>query len=256
MTVLHYPRRMPPLRASAPSQWAELFRAVDRGIARQAVRGDVALRLIVLGTAVAASSAAFGYVVFGPGEQHQLFRDLGPVSFYVVAQTLLVGLLGLLVAKHEVPRGSVQRLANFWFLAGVGFLLLSFDAPLDLHGRFGEIIGNRTTIAEDIGFHRTSDAILAAYMVAGLGVAAIYAGELLRHPRALLHFAAGAGFIGATIVVDGFAGHGSWMWVFEETLEVFAAACFVGAFASRLQESVASQADSSPGEPRAAAAIA
>lgn len=212
--------------------------AIERVIAREAVRGDVAIRLIVLGAVVSAASAAFGYIVFGPGEQHQLFRDLGPVSFYVVAQTLLVGLVGLLIAAREVPAGGVRRLLNFWFLAGVGFMILSFDAPLDLHGRIGEFIGNRTTVAEEIGFHRTSDAVLAAYMVTGLGVAAVYYRELLRHPRSLLQFAAGAAFVAGTIVVDGFAAHGSWMWVFEETLEVFAAACFVGAFATRLQESV------------------
>src|SRR5690606_25097396 len=120
------------------------------------------------------------------------------VSFYVVAQTLLVGLVGLLIAAHEVPPGGVRRLLNFWFLAGVGFMILSFDAPLDLHGRIGEFIGNRTTIAEEIGFHRTSDAVLAAYMVTGLGVAAVYYRELLRHPRSLLQFAAGAAFVAGT----------------------------------------------------------
>lgn len=227
-------------RSAAALPGSRALNAIDRVVKREAIRGDVALRLMGLGGAVATVSAAFGYIVFGPGEQHQLFRDLGPLSFYVVAQTLLVGLLGLLIATHEVPSGGVRRLLNFWFLAGLGFLVLSFDAPLDLHGRTGGFIGNYTTVAEDIGFHRTSDAILAVYMVAGLGIAAVYHRELLRHPRSLVQFAAGAAFVAGSIAVDGFAAHGSWMWVFEETLEVFAAACFVGAFATRLQESLRS----------------
>ncbi|MCK9520821.1 MAG: hypothetical protein M0R74_17630 [Dehalococcoidia bacterium] len=243
MTVLHYTRPMTAAPGNGVRQLSSFVQTLERGVTGEALRGNIAVRLWVLGGVVAAVSAGIGYIVFGPGEQHQLFRDLGPVSFFVVAQTLLVGLLGLLIAAHEAPASKVGRATNFWFLAGVGFLLLSFDAPLDLHGRLGEVIGNQTTIAEEIGFHRTSDAILAVYMVAGLAVATVYAGELLRHRRALLYFAAGAAFIGGTIVVDGFAAQGSWMWVFEETLEVFAAACFVGAFASRLQESIAAQGE-------------
>lgn len=202
----------------------------------EAARGNVALRLMGLGTLLAAVSAGVGYVVFGPSGQHQLFRDIGPVTGFSALMTLAVAYIGVLIARRETPSGGARRWVNFWFLAGAGFLLLTFDAPLDLHGKLGGLIETQTTVARDFGFNATSDAVLAVYMLSGLTVAAVYWREMVRHPRVLAHLVVGGAFIAATVGIDGFAAHTSWMWVFEEWVELLGLAWIVGAFAVRLNE--------------------
>ena len=173
--------------------------------AREASKGYLALRLIAVAFALCATAAIGSLLVLGEGNEHQMFRDLGAVTFVAVGGMVAVGLLGLQVARIEAPN---RRLLNFWFLAGIGFLLLSLDSPLNLHGWLGEQVSNYTMIAEDIGFNRTSDAIVALYLLTGMVVAAIYYKEILRHPVVLAHFGAAAGFMFCTVAIDGFMGHG------------------------------------------------
>jgi hypothetical protein len=200
---------------------------------REAARGMVTSRLLGLGTAVTAVFAALGYVLFGPGEQYEFFRDIGPVTALSVSMTFSIGFIGLLIARRETPEG-LRRWLNFWFLAGAGFILLSFDAPLDLHGHAGKFIATQTSIATDIGFNATSDAIIAVYLLVGLVVAAINWREMLRHPMVLAYIAIGGVFTAGTIGIDGFGEHSAWMWVLEEWVELLGLAWIVGAFALRL----------------------
>jgi hypothetical protein len=197
-------------------------------------RGNVALRLMLLGSLVTAVFAMLGYAVFGAGNQHQFFRDIGPVTALSTLETFSIGYIGLLIACRAQPGGGLGRWLNFWFLAGAGFLLLTFDSPLDLHGRAGHLIAGQTTVAEDIGFHGTGDAILALYMLAGLAVAAVYWREVFGDRLVLAHLIVGGLFIVASIGIDGFAPHSSWAWVVEELVELFGLAAIAGAFALRL----------------------
>jgi hypothetical protein len=202
---------------------------------REASRGLVTLRLMLLGAAIAVAFAALGYALFGAGNQHQFFRDIGPVTAFAVLMTFAVGYIGMLIARREQPGAGPRRWLNFWFLSGAGFLLLTFDAPLDLHGRLGHFIDARATVAQDIGFHGSGDAILAVYMLTGMTVAAVYWREMLRHPRVMAHLFVGGLFIAGTIGIDGFAEHSSSMWVLEESVELIGLAWIVGAFAIRLE---------------------
>jgi hypothetical protein len=189
---------------------------------------------MLLGSLVTAFFALLGYAVFGPGNQHQFFRDIGPVTALSTLQIFSIGYIGLLIAGRQRPGGGLSRWLNFWFLAGAGFLLLTFDSPLDLHGRAGHFIAGQTTVAEDLGFHATSDAILALYMGVGLTVAAVYWREILADRIVLAQLILGGLFIVASIGIDGFAPHSSWIWIAEEQVELLGLAAIVGAFAVRL----------------------
>jgi len=256
MTTLpiQLPTRIHPMSAVRAPERSGL--RLEAFFSRQATRGSVATRLILLGVTISALFAALGYVIFGAGDQHQFFRDIGPVTAFAALQTFAVGYLGILIARREHPDDGLQRWLNFWFLAGAGFLLLTIDSPLDLHGRAGHFIDARTTLAQDIGFHGSGDAILALYMLAGLTVAAVYWREMLRHPRVMAYLAVGGFFIAATIGIDGFAAHTSWMWVIEEGIELVGLAWIVGAFALRLETTLRARVHREPRnlEPAEAAA--
>jgi hypothetical protein len=202
---------------------------------------------MVVGILVTVVFAALGYAVFGPDGQHQFFRDIGPVTAFAALETLAIGYAGMLIARGEQPNRSAWRWLNFWFLAGAGFLLLTLDAPLDLHGRLGHFLDARLTVAQDIGFHGTGDAILALYMVTGLTVAAVYWRELLRHPKVIAHLAVGGAFLAAAIRIDGFEAHTSQMWVLEEGVELMGLSWIVGAFALRLNAATGRRQPSDPG---------
>lgn len=214
---------------------------------REASRGLVAPRLMLAGAAITVTFAALGYVLFGAGNQHQFFRDIGPVTAFAVLMTFSVGYIGMLIAVREQPGTGPRRWLNFWFLAGAGFLLLTFDAPLDLHGRLGHFIDARATVAQDIGFHGSGDAILAVYMLTGLTVAAVYWREMLCHPRVMAYLFVGGLFIAGTIGIDGFAEHSSSMWVLEEGVELIGLAWIVGAFAIRLDAAAPRENRGHPG---------
>lgn len=199
----------------------------------EAQRGKVPLRLMAVGTAFTVVFAALGYAMFGADNQHQFFRDIGPVTGLSVAMTFSVSFVGLLIARRENPGGNARWL-NFWFLAGAGFLLLTFDAPLDLHGRLGKLLATQTTIAQDAGFNATSDAVLFVYLLAGMAVTAFHWRQLLRHPLVVANLAIGGVFIVASMGIDSFGAHTSTMWVVEEWLELLGLAWVVGAFAIRL----------------------
>jgi hypothetical protein len=210
-----------------------LIERVEGLITGEAAKGFVTARLVLIGSAIAALFVALGYVIFGPEHQHEFFRDIGPVTAFATLMTFSVGFAGLMIARREHPEG-LRRLLNFWFLAGAGFIVLSFDGPMDLHGRAGHLLDAHTRVAENLGFHGTGDAILAVYLLVGLAVAALYWRELLRFPLVLLHLAIGGAFIVGTIGIDGFGEHTSWMWVLEEEIEMIGLAFIAGAFAIRL----------------------
>ncbi|MPZ24055.1 MAG: hypothetical protein GEU28_11050 [Dehalococcoidia bacterium] len=190
-------------------------------------------KLVLGGAMLSAASAAFGYLVLGSGQQHQLFRDAGPISLLSVLQTLTVAVLGLMISRREPRHGDWRDYNNFWFLAGVGFLVLSFDALTDLHGVVGGLLDAHTAIEPRFGFHRVSDAIIGLYMLLGMGVTLIHIRQLLANPDALGYFTVGAGLVLGMIIFDGFREQTSWNWVVEETLKVFAGSFFVGSFVAR-----------------------
>lgn len=189
--------------------------------------------MLGLAAAVCLISALIGYVALGSGNQHQLFRDIGPISLYSVLQTLAVAALGWLITKRESRHRDWRDLNNFWFLAGLGFFFLSIDGPIDLHGRVGKIIADQTGIEHPFGFHRFSDFIIATYMVTGLIVAAVHYQELVAYPRVLQYFFTAAVFVAAMVAIDGFATQTSTVWVVEETIKLFAGVFFVAAFTER-----------------------
>ena len=223
-----------PRRPAIPAvEHRHLIDRLEAFFIREARRGKVPLRLMALGTVVTAAFAALGYAIFGEGNQHQFFRDIGPVTALSELMILSVGFIGLLIARRQHPTGNARWL-NFWFLAGAGFFLLTIDAPLDLHGRLGKLIATQTTIAEDIGFNATSDAILFVYLLTGLVISAVYWRELLRHPLVVMNLAIGGALVVTSMGIDSFAAHSSWMWVLEEWVELLGLAWIVGAFCIRL----------------------
>jgi hypothetical protein len=190
-------------------------------------------KLLLAATVLSLVSALIGLAIFGWGDQHQLFRDVGPIQFWSLLQTLTVAILGLLIARRNSRYGDWRDANNFWLLAGIGFLWLTVDAPLDLHGKIGGVIADATGSDGTLGFHRWSDFILFAYMVGGLVLAAIYWRDWLPFPDLRVLFLTGAVLIGLTIIVDGFVDQTSTVWVIEETLKLYGGAFFVATFARR-----------------------
>lgn len=190
-------------------------------------------KLLLIATLLSLVSALIGLAIFGWGDQHQLFRDVGPIQLWSLLQTLTVAILGFLIARHSARYGDWRDFNNFWLLAGIGFLWLTIDAPLDLHGKIGGWLTDATGSDGALGFHRWSDLILFAYMVAGLLLAAIYWRDWLPFPELRVLFLAGAMLIGLTIVIDGFVDQTSTVWVIEETLKLYGGAFFVATFAKR-----------------------
>lgn len=234
MTSIPFERAHPQRHdASAGTEGPRLIDRLEAFFAREAARGAVPLRLTALGTAVTVFFAALGYAIFGAGEQYEFFRDIGPVTALSVSITFSVGFTGLLIARREQPEG-LGRWLNLWFLAGAGFLLLSFDAPMDLHGRAGKLLATQTSFFTDLGFNATSDAIIAVYLLVGLVVAGLNWRELLRHPMVMAYLFVGGVFTVGTIGIDGFGAHSAWMWVLEEWVELLGLAWIAGAFALRL----------------------
>jgi len=204
---------------------------------------SLAGRLIAVDLVLSAVFAGSGYLLFGPGQQHQLFRDLGPASLFSVFQTALVGLLGVLIARRT---DHGWRWNSFWLVGGIGFFFLSLDAPLDLHGKVGGLIQAYTPVEHPLGFHRVSDAIVGTYLLAGVTIVILGYRQLIASPAALLQLAAGAALVAGTVVVDGFGPHGASSIVVEETLELVAGAWLVGAFATRYREVAVTGTRSAP----------
>ncbi len=244
MTSIPFERALPRSRtASTPTAQPRLIDRLEAFFAREAARGGVSLRLIALGTAVTVFFAALGYAIFGAGKQYEFFRDIGPVTALSTSITFSVGFTGLLIARREAPEG-IGRWLNFWFLAGAGFLLLTFDGPMDLHGRAGKLLATQTSFFTDLGFNATSDAIIAVYLLVGLVVAALNWREMLRHLLVMAYIFIGGIFTVGTIGIDGFGAHSAWMWVLEEWVEILGLAWIAGAFALRLNATGRASRDS------------
>ena len=244
---------MPTYEATATTEGFDLVERVRVFLTQEVSRGSVALHFAALGTGLSLVSALIGLAIWGPDGAHQLFRDFGPLTFLAAAGVLSIGLIGLMVARRE-GRDGLGKWLNFWFIAGAGFIFLAVDGPFDLHGHIGGWIQQQTTFFQDIGFHQTSDALLAVYMGVGLVVAAVYWREILRHPVVLAYLGVGVLLLGVTIGIDGFAPHTSLMWVIEETVEIWGVAALVGGFAKRLQIARNSQGEAPGGADELAAA--
>ena len=225
-------------RASLPGK--RLPRTVERTLARvepslrQLARSrNLALTMLAVSSVVVAVSVAAGRALFGSGEEHQLFRDFGPVTFFMSGLMLLGGAFGLLAWQRD--RGATGRpfYADLWAVWGLGFILLAIEAPLDVHGRVGGLISWATPIDHPFGFNRTSDAIVAFYGLAGIGLTALLAKQLFEYPMAIVRFGAAVPAAAVVIAIDGFLGHSAFMWVLEESVELVAASFFVAGFAER-----------------------
>ena len=194
---------------------------------------NLLLKLLVSASILSLVSALIGIAVFGWGDHHQLFRDVGPIQLFSVLQTLAVAVLGLLIARRGARHGDWRDANSFWLLAGVGFFWLTIDAPLDLHGKIGGALAEASGSDGGFGFHRWSDFILFVYMLGGLALAAVYYRDWLPLPRVRVYFLCGAVLIGMTIIIDGFIDQTSTVWVIEETLKLYGGAFFVATFAER-----------------------
>lgn len=236
------PSKVIGMEGTRPPNWLELF-----GQRMVGMQGLIPTMLL-LATATCLLSALLGYVIFGSGNQHQLFRDIGPISLYSVLQTLAVASLGWLISTRQNRYGDWRDLNNFWFLAGLGFFFLSIDGPIDLHGRVGKMLTDQTGIEHPFGFHRFSDFIIALYMFAGLIVAAVHYHELVAHPRVIQYFFTAAIFVAAMVAIDGFVTQTPTVWVIEETIKLFAGVFFVAAFTERYRIALRGEAPAhSPG---------
>jgi hypothetical protein len=196
---------------------------------------------------VAAASIGLGIAIFGMGEAHQLFRDLGPASFVTSGLTLACATLGALIARREAGAADWRDLNNFWFLAAAGFLFLSIDAPLDIHGVIGDLIEREAGAPPAI--QHFSDAVLGIYMLLGLGLCAVHWRELARVPRAAIMLAAGGLLSAGMLAIDGGTAQSPWQQVAEESVELVAAAVLVVAFLERFRFSLRMESPDRAGEP-------
>jgi hypothetical protein len=220
---------------------SRLLDRLDEAAQRYTAIPNLTVRLLVAGALLSLVCATLGYVVLGEGDQHQLFREIGPVSLFSLLQTLAIAALGVLIARRE--KGTIldwHDLLNFWLLAGIGFVFLAIDELIDIHGQAGRWLEDLVTGKEPLGFHGGGDMILAVYLLVGLVVSLIYIRELAADREVLVKFFAGAFLIGLTVLIDGFVEQTSWVWVLEETLKLFAGSFLVGAFARRFQVAVKS----------------
>jgi hypothetical protein len=183
--------------------------------AREIARSpQLTLKLLAISAVVVAMAVGTGRAVFGAGEEHQLFRDFGPVTFLSSALLITGGVMGLLAWRNT--RGGTGRpfYGDLWAAWGSGFIVLALMQPLDVHGRAGGLIAAVTGVDHPLGFNATSDAIIAVYGLAGMGITALLAKQMLEQPRAIARFAMAVPAVGLMIAVDGFLGHSAFMWVF------------------------------------------
>ncbi len=198
---------------------------------------ELTLKLLAISAVVVAFSVGIGRAAFGAGEEHQLFRDFGPVTFLSSAFLAVGGTMGVLAWRNT--RASTGRAfhGDLWAAWGIGFILLAIEQPLDLHGRVGGLIAMATGVEHPLGFNATSDMMVAVYGLAGIAVTALLAKQLLEQPMAVARFALAVPAVGFFIVIDGFFGHSAFMWVFEESVELVAASFFVAGFAEAYRRS-------------------
>jgi hypothetical protein len=184
---------------------------------------------------IAAVCIVAGLVLFGRDGVHEPFRDLGPASLLTSLIMLCCAALGAIIARRE-SGGDWRRGDNFWFLAALGFLFLSIEAPLDIHGRLGGLVDE--WIGMPPAVNHWSDLVLGGYMLAGLALVATHRREVLRDRRALAYLATGAGLSVVMLGVDGGTAQRPWHQVVEETIELFAAAALFLAFIERFRFSL------------------
>ena len=232
----------------------ERLQALARHLAE---RRRLLLELLVAATLLSAVCAALGYVILGEGNQHQLFREIGPIALFAVLEVAAVALLGYLIATHESHIESWRDWNNFWLLCSAGFAFLTIDQAVDLHGWIGSLILHNTSIEHPLGFHRPSDFILFLYMAAGLVIALIHYRALLEYLDVFFLLVVGAMLVAVSIGIDAFWSGPSTAWVIEETVTLYAGAFFVAAFALRYRYALAHEpAGDEVREPRSAAAPA
>jgi hypothetical protein len=219
--------------ASAFTHATRLLDWLDRGIDRIAFAPHAPALFVASLALINAVCVLIGLATWGQDGVHQLFRDLGPASFVTAALTLVCALFGALIARREATHhGHDWRdFTNYWFLAAIGFLYLSIDAPLDIHGKLGNAVERHAGVPPFI--NHWSDFVLVFYMAAGLLISALHWRELASHRRALALFLAGAAISAVMLLVDSSTAQRPWQQVLEESLELFAGALLVFAFRER-----------------------
>jgi hypothetical protein len=220
-----------------PGLVERVLAAIEPQMRELARAKNLTVTLLAVSAVVVALSVGVGRAAFGAGEEHQLFRDFGPVTFISSALLITGGTLGVLGWRNTRETTGRPFYGDLWAAWGLGFILLAIEQPLDLHGRVGGPIAMATGVEHPFGFNATSDLIVAVYGLAGMAVTALLARQLLEHPAAVARFAMAVPAVGFFIAIDGFLGHSAFMWVFEESVELVAAAFFVTGFALRYRES-------------------
>lgn len=209
-----------------------LWPVATRCAVRLAEVPRLTVRLLGASALLAIVCVAFGWVALGAGHQHELFRDLGPASLVTSLIVLSTAALGLLIARSEGGH-DWRDVNNFWFLSGLGFLYLSVDGPLDLHGKIGEGLAGLSGVSTLPGIHRTSDAVLVAYAALGLAVVGLHWREVIHCRTAAALLGAGAAATVLMLGIDASVTPTPWLVVIEESVELAGASFFLSAFAAR-----------------------
>jgi hypothetical protein len=220
-----------------PGRIEHALSSIEPQVRELARSRDLTLKLLAIGAVMVAFSVGIGRATFGAGEEHQLFRDFGPVTFLSSAFLAVGGTMGLLAWRNTRAGTGRPFYGDLWAAWGTGFIVLAVMQPLDLHGRAGGLIAMVTGVEHPLGFNATSDAIIAVYGLTGIAVTALLAKQMIEQPLATLRFAAAVPAVGLMIAVDGFLGHSAFMWVFEESVELVAASFFVAGFAEAYRRS-------------------
>ncbi|MFN0095004.1 MAG: hypothetical protein ACKVVT_09550 [Dehalococcoidia bacterium] len=220
-------------RVHPSGRFASAMQRADAVATRVAAIPNLTARLLVASTTLAALCIALGRGIFGEGHQHEFFRDLGPASLATSVLTLMVAVFGLVIARREAHSHDWHDVNNFWFLSGLGFLYLTVDAPLDLHGRIGEGLAVITGHQSLPGIHRMSDAVLLAYAAVGLLFVVLHVSDVRASWRATTYLGIGAAATLVMLAIDASGGPRPWLVVAEESVELAAASFFVGAYAAR-----------------------
>ncbi len=235
-----------------PTPIARLLDSVEPTVREIARTPVLTPKLLAISAVVVAMAAGAGRAAMGSGEEHQLFRDFGPVTFVSSAFLITGGVMGVLAWRNTRANTGRRFYGDLWAAWGIGFIVLAVMQPLDLHGRAGGLIAMATGVEHPLGFNATSDAIIAVYGLAGIGITALFAKQMLESPAAIARFAMTVPAVGLMITIDGFLGHSAFMWVFEESVELVAASFFVAGFAQAFRQSipVAEAVEPIPFQPR------
>jgi hypothetical protein len=154
-----------------------------------------------------------------------LFAEIGGAALLIAA-----GVFGLW-AWWRLRRTRMD--STYWLIASLGMLFLAADERFSLHEKIGRFLA-------DAGVHtpgtvnHLDDVVVISYALGGLALTLYFIRDLLsQHRTVLLPYLLAMGLTAASIAVDAAAPVEGYAPVFEEGLELSAAASFALAFYRR-----------------------